>query len=185
MDFLLGESADEVDSGGDVAPLVLSAALKRAAVIAVEDIIIVRLEEHVAELHERNARFHAELDGLGGQHFVDAEFGTDVTQEVEIFHLAEPVDVVRHDDVVIGEEAAQLSADRFTVLCDFLFCEDRACFLFSGGVADKSGRASDECDRVVTGLLEPAHAHHGKKVTYMKAVAGRVEAYVIGNGSVG
>ena len=57
-----------------------------------------RLEEHVAELGERQAPLEPDLDGVLGQHVRDREVLADVAQEVDAAVIgAEPVEVVDHD----------------------------------------------------------------------------------------
>ena len=85
--MLAREPADQVDAGGDVAPLVAAADLQRAAVPAVEVQEVVRLQQHVAELGEGDASLavgamRARTDSLASIWF-DAEVLADVAQEVD------------------------------------------------------------------------------------------------------
>ena len=98
---------------------------------------------------------------------------------------SEPVDVVGQNDVVVWEKLAKLSADGLAVPGDGLPREDRPGLLFSGRIPDQTGCSADQRDRMMSGLLEPAHAHHGKKVADVETVSCRIKANVIGDRALG
>ena len=55
-----------------------------------------RLQEHVAELGERQAAVEPHLDGVLGEHVRDREVLPDVAQELDQAERAQPVEVVDH-----------------------------------------------------------------------------------------
>ncbi len=69
----------------DVAPLIGPADLDQATEVVVEPEVVVRLEQHVAELGERDAvlALEPDLHALAGQHLVDRHVLADVAQELE------------------------------------------------------------------------------------------------------
>ena len=71
--------------GDDVAPLIGAADLDLAAVVLVQPEVVVGLQQHVAELGERDPvlALEARLDRLLGQHLVDRDVLADVAQELE------------------------------------------------------------------------------------------------------
>ena len=92
----LGRPADQLQAGRDVAPLVGAAHLQLDAHGPVQVLEVRRLEEHVAELGERQAALEPDLDGVLGEHVRDREVLADVAQEVEQAERPEPVEVVDH-----------------------------------------------------------------------------------------
>ena len=61
--FGAAQLADQIDAGGDVAPLIAAAHLQRAAVAIEQLEKVVRLQQQVAELGVRNAVFALERAG--------------------------------------------------------------------------------------------------------------------------
>ena len=78
-----GRAPDEFQAGRDVAPLIRAAHLQLDALRAVEVPEVVGLQEHVAELGERQAALEAGLDGVLGEHVRDREVLARVAQEVD------------------------------------------------------------------------------------------------------
>ena len=74
---------DQLQPGGDVAPLIGAAHLELDAELPMELQEVGRLEEHVAELGVRQAGLEPVLDRILGQHVRDREVLADVAQEVE------------------------------------------------------------------------------------------------------
>ena len=83
-------AADEVDAGGDVAPLVRAAHLELDVVVLVQPPEVVGLQEHVAELGVGDAvvALHPGPHRLLGHHLVDGDVLADVPQELEHAHAA-------------------------------------------------------------------------------------------------
>ena len=114
----LARPPDELEAGGDVAPLVRAAHLQLDAHRPVQMPEVVRLKEHVAELGERQAALQAHLDRVLGEHVRHREVLARVAQEVDQRQLAEPVEVVDHRCRAGArrevEEPLELAADRPT-----------------------------------------------------------------------
>ena len=85
---------DQLEAGGDVAPLVGAAHLQLDADRPVHVGEVVRLEQHVAELGERQAALQPHLDRVLGEHVRHRRSACGVAQEVDQRQLAEPVEVV-------------------------------------------------------------------------------------------
>ena len=179
VDFGLVHFAVEFHSRRNVSPLVLPAHFQHASVFPVEDDEIVGLKQHIAEFEEGDAGFHPHFHGFRRKHSVDAEFGTDIPQKVQIFHLPEPVVIVFHDHVVFRQEAFQLFTDAFHIVCDLFLCDDGSCFAFAGRISDQSGCPADQCDRAVSGFLQTPHRHDRQKMPHVQAAAGGVKADII------
>ena len=86
-----------------VAPLVVAAELHIAAIVLEQVVEVVALHYHVVELQEAQPLLHALLVALGAEHVVDGEAGADLTQEVYIVEIQQPVGVVYHDGLVLAE----------------------------------------------------------------------------------
>ncbi len=177
MDARPCAAADEVDPGGDVAPLVRPPELEGAAVAAVQLVEVVGLKQLVGELGEGDARVEAGLDDLPGEHLRDREVLADVAQELHDAHLAGPVEVVDgHCGVlaVVGHEGGELGADLVDPPGDDLGRVEGA---LPGllGVADLAGGAADEQQRAQPGPLEAAGGHHLHQVAHVQTHGGRVE----------
>lgn len=154
--LLAGELADEAGAGDDIAPLVLAAELQFAAIILVQDVEVVGLQEHVIEFEERQAGFQPLFDRLGGEHLVDVEVPADVAQEIQVFDVPQPVGVVDQagaGGVAEVEEAGELALDGAGVGVDLVHGEHGARIGLAGGVADHGGAAADNGDGTVAALL--------------------------------
>ena len=106
---------DQLEPGGDVAPLVGAAHLELDAERPVQVGEVVCLEQHVAELGERQPALQADLDRVLGEHVRDREVLAGVAQELDQRELAEPVEVVDQDRAGPRrevEEALELAPDR-------------------------------------------------------------------------
>ena len=154
---LLLDPADEVDAGGEVAPLVGAAGLQGAAVATVELEVVIALHDLVRELREGDPGLAVETSGNGflGQHPVDREVLSDVAEEVDRRELRGPVEVV--DDLggmgaVEVEELLDLDPDlRQPFLDDLARIESP--LPRHPRIADEAGGAADESERIVPGLL--------------------------------
>ena len=174
--------ADELTAGQHVGPLIVSAELQVAAVLLVENIEVIGLHDHVVELKEAEALFHALLVALGTQHVVDGEVGTHLPQEFHIVQVKEPVGIVDHDGLVIGkvDKTAHLNLEAVNVVLDDLFCHHGAHIRPPGGVTHHARSSAQKSDRLVAGLLQALHQAQGHKVAHMEAVGGRVKPDVEG-----
>ncbi|MPM87815.1 hypothetical protein SDC9_134915 [bioreactor metagenome] len=177
-DFILRHAADQIDSGDHIAPLILAAELHLAVVIAVQDVKVIRLKNGVIEFQKTQPAFEAHLHRLLGQHFVDAELIADFAQKIEIFHLGEPVGVVHENRPVDGDEARQLAAQAIDIVRHLFLGQNRARGQLSRRIADLSGSAADQHDRLVTATLQQPHGHDRQQVADMETAPGRIEAHI-------
>ena len=176
-------AADEVRAGEDVAPLVVAAHLHAAAIAAEQLQEVVALHEHVVELQERQALFHALLVALGGEHAVDGEVDADLAQEVDVVEAAQPVRVVDDQGLAVRkvEEAAHLLLDAVHVVVDDLGGEHLAKVALAGGVADQARAAAHQGDGAVAGALHVRHGHDRDVVADVQGVRRGVKAHVEGH----
>jgi hypothetical protein len=159
-------AADELETGGDVPPLVRAAHLQLDPELPVEVLEVGGLEEHVAELRERQATLEPGLDGVLGQHVGHGEVLADLAQEVEHRHRSQPVEVVDHQRLPRAgrevEVSLELAADPGDVGLQGRLVEQAALGRSSRRIADHAGRAADEGDRssaVALQLEEPEDRH--------------------------
>ena len=173
-------AADQFGSGDHVAPLVLPAHFELAAVVAVEDVEVVPLEDRVVEFEEGESVFQPGLDRLLRQHPVDAEDAADFAEHFDVADFAEPVGIVDEERLPLGvvDEAPELRPQAADVFLDGFERHHRPGGDPPRGVADLRGRASDQHDRNVPRLLQQPHRHHRQQMADVQAVAGRVEADV-------
>ena len=104
------QAAGQVDTGGDIAPLVGAADFQNRAVAFVQLGEVVTLQQGIGELGEGNAcavAVDALFDGFFVQHGVDGEMLADVAQEVKAVHAAEPVGIVRHNGGISAFKAQE------------------------------------------------------------------------------
>ena len=96
MGLSTGPAPDQVDPGGDVSPLVRSPDLHLTPVTNVQLVEVVGLEEHVAELGERDplVASQAGADRLLAQHGPDGYVLADVTEELQDPHVLGPLPVI-------------------------------------------------------------------------------------------
>ena len=143
------------------------------------------MHERVGEFQEGKARFKTHLDGFVGEHARDGEEGTDVAQEFEQIQIAEPCGIVEKERLAVGEiqKTRQLLFEAGDVFVDGFDGHDGAGGRLAGRIADHGGAAADERDGAMAALLEPTHAHDGKKMPDMEAVSGGIEAYVESRGA--
>ncbi len=143
--------ADQPHSGDDVAPLVGSADLQRAAVSFVKFDVVVGLQQQVAELGVGDAfPVQPAADGVAVEHHVDREVLADIAQELDRRHRRRPGEVVRHHRargrVVEIDEPLQLAADALGPLGDGVGGVEGA-LAGVARVADHPGRSAGQHDR--------------------------------------
>ena len=128
--------------------------------------------------------FDTLFHGFFGEHGVHGEVFTDVTQEVEAVHAAEPVGVVGHDGGVFAvefQEGFELVADAFHPTGHGFGCVQAAFGGFEAGVANHAGGTAHQGNRGVACVLEAAQHQHGQQVADVQAVGGGVEAAIEGD----
>ena len=175
---------DELDAGGDVAPLVVAAHLELHAFVAVEHEEVVGLQQHVAELGVGDALvalLEPAPDRLLGDHRVDREVLAHIPQPVEVGDGAGPVGVVDHLGRVApleAQEGGELGADGGKVGEDGGVVEQVALRRAAARVANHAGRAAHHGDGPVPCPLQMGHHHDGHKVAHMEAPRRGVEAHI-------
>ena len=177
------DPADQVDAGHDVAPLVVAAHLQPAALPLVQHQEVVGLQDLVVELDEGEAGLQAHLVGLEGEHAVDREVAPDLAQEVDVVQGSQPLGVVQHQRLALGEieETGDLEAEALAVGPDRLVGQDLAHLGLARGVADARGAAADEGDGAVPRALQVGHGEQLQQVPHVQAGAGGIEADVEGD----
>ena len=175
-------AADKLGAAQHIAPLVIAAELHVAAVMLEHVVEVVALHDHVVELEEGQALLHALLIALGAQHVVDGEAGAHVAQQFDVVQIQQPVGVVQHQSLAVGEvdELLHLLLEAGGVVGDVLLGQHLAHIGAAGGVADHGGAAADEGDGLVACHLQTLHQGQGHEVAGSQAVGGAVKADVEG-----
>jgi hypothetical protein len=165
--FGLVQAPNEVGPGQNVAPLVVSTHLQGTSVFAVEDQVVVGLQDLVVEFDEGQALFHALPVGLGRKHAIDAEMAADVAQEGQVVERSQPFRVVDHDGVFprVGDKAANLGLDGAPVFLDGFrpsasgatrFCHsDRQPWPFHRPEPRSGGGRRAKCAMAMSGIMLP------------------------------
>jgi hypothetical protein len=144
------DPTNQVNAGGDVAPLIRPTGLQDAAVLAEQLQVVVRLQQLVAELGVTDAVLcQARSNRLAIQHPVHAEVLAHIAQELKCAKALGPVVVVHHDGgVIAGEvvEALELAANARDPFGNSLGRVQVSLPRFLR-VADQAGGAPDQCER--------------------------------------
>ena len=129
---------------------------------------------------KREALLHALLVALGAQHVVHGEVRAHVAQQLDIVETEQPVGVVQHEGLALGEvyELRHLDLELGGVLLDLLLRQHLAHVGTAGGVADHGRAAAQQGYGPVARELEPAHEVQGHEVADVERVRRRVEAYI-------
>ena len=124
--------------------------------VAAQDHEIERLQEHVTELGVADADlavFHAGANGFLGDHLIDGKMFSDVAQEIEEGNTRRPARVVHESRrVLFGFKIQQFRQLHFyagDVGIEDFFREQLTLLRFSTGIADGTGRATGDSDRMV------------------------------------
>ena len=147
------------------------------------------LQQHVAELGEGDPvlAVHAAPDRVLGHHLVDGGVLAHVSQELEQRDAAEPVLVVHQaggGGALEVEQALELGPDAGPVGGQRLRVEEGPLLGPAAGIAHHAGGPSDQRQRAVAGLLEPAQHQHPDQMAEVEAVGGGVDAEVQNGGRV-
>ena len=180
---LLILTADQLNAAEHVGPLVVAAQLHHAAIIMMQLPEVVGLHNHVVELEEGQALFPAFFEAFSSQHTVNGEVHANLTQQLYIVKVKQPISIVGNDSLALAEvdETAHLLLEAGNVVRDEFRSQHLAHFVLAAGVANHAGAAAKQHDRTVTSSLHMAHHHQRDEVTNMQAVGGRVEANIEGN----
>ena len=139
---------------------------------------VVALHDHIVELKEAQALFHALLVALGAEHIVHAETGADLAKKLNIIKIQQPVGIVDHESLTIAEfdEALHLAAEAFGVVVDIRLGKHLTHIGTSRRIADHRGTAADKCNRLVARHLQALHKRERHEVTGRQAVRRAVKA---------
>ena len=159
------EATGQIDTGGDVTPLVGTANLQRDAVQLVQAGEVIPLQQVVGELRERDTLIvtvKTLLYCFFVNHLVNREVFADVTQERQHVHATKPVVVVRRNRRVVTaveiQERCNLFTDLIHPLLHGVFGIQLTLSGFETWVANQTGRAANQCDRLMAGHLEAFQA---------------------------
>ncbi len=183
MDGVLTLASDQIDAGDDVAPLVGSTDLDLTTEVVVQPEVVVGLEQHVAELRERDAVFALETDAhaLASHHLIDGDVLADVAEELEQRDRLRPVAVV-DEDTTLGvrqvDDAPELFLDRRHVGAQRLVVEQIPLLGPAARIAHHAGGPSGQRDRPVPGILEAPEHDQPDQVPDVQAVGRRVTSVV-------
>ena len=176
------EAADQVDPRRDVPPLVAAAHLEGAPLLAIQVQVVVRLEQHVAELGVGDSGIESRLHGLLLHHHIDAEVLADITEKGYQLLLHEPVGVVQDEDArllrVEVEQPRQLVALTAHVLPDLLLGKEGPLALLTARIANQARSPAHQHDRPVADQLKVAQQHQRHQVPDLKAGCCGIEAAV-------
>ena len=173
--------ADQVQTGSDVAPLILTADLQVDALILEKVQEVHRLQNLVSEFREGNTGVQAAGYDIFSQHRVDIEVLAEVAQEIQQCQIFGPVIVVDETDVsrTVGQEQFfHLSGQSICILNDLIHRLQNPFLALSAWVADRSGRAADQDDGSVSCQLESLQYDERDQMSDMQAVACRIDAAV-------
>ena len=184
MGGFAGGLADQVDPGGDVAPLVGATHLDLDVVGLVQVPEVVGLEQHVAELGVRDAGVTGEtgLDRLLRHHLVDRDVLADVAEEVEHAGAGGPVGVVDQRRLIRTwlevEDPLQLELDARHVVSELVTAEQVALLGLAARIADHARRPAGERERPMARHLEPPQPELAHQVAGVQGIGRRIEADV-------
>ena len=180
MCILTELTADELRTAEHVRPLVVAAELHVAAVVLEHIVEVIALHDHVVELQEAQALFHALLVALSTQHIVHGEARADLAQELNVVERLEPLGIVEHERLAVREvnEALHLTLETLGIVLDGLLSKHLAHIGAAGGVADERRAVADEGDGLVAGHLQALHQAQRHKVTNVQRIRRAVKANV-------
>ena len=183
--------AHQLAARGDIAPLVAAADLQPAPLGLEEVVVVVALEDHVAELGIGDAHVvavDAALDRLLLKHPVDREILAHVTQQLDGGQVLGPDIIVGDLRTVAGvalEEAAHLALDLFGADIEVLTAGKLAFLVLARRIADEPGGAAHEEDGIVSGALHAGKTQERDEVADVQAFGGGVEPAIHGRALLG
>ena len=179
--------ADELASGGDIAPLVASAKLQNAALVLIQPKEVVALKELVAELCKRHSLtgFRAEslLHRILCHHVVYGYMLSNIADEVNERIVLHPVVIVHKFRLVRSvavkiQETAQLRLDAGHVVPKGFLVKQISLRRLHGRVSNHSRGTTHQRNRPMPALLEVLKYHHAYQVTYMQRVCRWVYSHI-------
>ena len=173
--------ANQIDSGRDVPPLIGTAHLQFDAVVVVQMSKVVGLQQHVAELGERDAMLTIEAGShrLLGDHLIHRDVLADVAEEVQQWNARRPGRIVdqrgRIGTAFEVEQPLQLRLDAGEVALECLAVEQVAFLGPPSRIADHTCRATGKRKGTVSSELEATQAELSHQMADVKRVGGWVE----------
>ena len=173
-------AADQLGAAQHIRPLVVPAELHVASVMLEHIVEIIGLHNHIVELKEGQSLLHALFVALGAQHIIDREAGADLTEQLHIVEIQQPVRIVEHQRLALAEfnEALHLPLEAFCVMVDILSREHSAHISSAGRVPDHGRAAADEGNRLIACQLQPLHKCQCHEMSGGQAVCRAVKAYI-------
>ena len=174
--------ADQLRAAQHVGPLIIAAELHVAAIVLEQVVEIVALHDHVVELQEGEALFHALLVALGTQHVVHREAGAHISQQFHVIQLHQPLGIVQHQGLALAkvDEPAHLLFEAVAVVLNVLGGQHFAHISAAGRVTHHAGAAAQQRNGPVAAGLQALHQAKRHEMAHMKAVRRGVKANVEG-----
>ena len=168
---------DQLCTAQHIGPLVVAAELHVAAIMLEHVVKVIALHDHVVELKEAQTLFHALFVALGTKHIVYGETTAYLSQQFHIVQAQKPIRVIQHHRFTIAEfnKAFHLPAEAVRIMGDRPRGEHFPHICPAGGIADHSGAAADQSDRLIPGHLETLHQRQGHEMPGSQAVSSTVE----------
>ena len=140
---------------------------------------VVRLQDHVVELEERQRLLAVEplLHRLEAEHAVDREVPAVLAQERDVVQGVEPVRIVGHQGAIGAEVEKTLehAANPGNVRRDMRVGEQLPALVLAGRVADLGGAAAHQDHRAVAGALHVPEHHDLDQAPDVERIGGGVE----------
>ena len=183
-------AADELCTGGHVAPLVVAAKLQAHTIVLILIKEVVALEQLIGELSEGQTvaglAVETFLHAVLGHHIVDGDVLSDVAHEVEELIVLHPVVVVDQLGLVglrtvEVEELADLLLDGLLVVIERVLVEEVALLALARRIADHTRGTADEQIRLMSAALQVTQHHDAAKVSDMQRVGSRVGTQICRN----
>ena len=141
---------------------------------------VVGLHDHVVELQEGQALFHALLVALSTEHVIDREAGADLPQEFDIIEVQQPVGIVDHDGFTFAEinESLHLTLEALGIVVDVLLRQHFAHVGAAGRVANHSRASANQSNRLIACHLQTLHECQRHEMTGSQRICRAVEANI-------
>ena len=169
--------ADQLNTGGDVAPLVGAGYLQINAARFVQILEIQALNEHIRELRIGDTALHLTADEIFAEHIANVDILTVVTEEINNGQIFHPIVVINN---LVGEDPLQLCFEAFVVVNDLVAVRELA-LNGSTRVADKGGRHTNKEQGSVTCCCKTASDKERGVVTQVQAVSRGVSTNIKGH----
>ena len=133
--------------------------------------IVITLKQLIIELDEGKPALKPLLVSLEGEHFVHAKARADVTQEVDVVEVGQPVLVVVRKSrlSVEADEAVKMRLDCLDIFINLLVRNHLTHFGFAGRISDSGSAAANQSDTDMAEFAQMAEGKKGNHVTDMEA----------------